>query len=631
MRLVLLLPGEGTADIRVCLIHTNLTSGDVPKFEALSYAWGERDTSDHIYVGQTGDNTLAVTQNLRQALPYLRHRDKRRVLWIDAICVNQQNLKERGLQVERMADIYSLASQVVVWIGPENDITVQAIGLLRSIASKIEVDWVTSKMTPVLEEDIEWADLAKAMPCTQQDVFAIYVLIMRPWFERLWVQQEIRANHNATIMCGLGTLPWFEFRKAMFCFRAKCRYIGDEIRFPGFQDRIDIISFIISEGSYLGLGELIDRSKQCECSDPKDRVYAVLNMLDKHERGAGIKPDYTKTVGQVYKDAVLSILKHANKVNILEYCGMQVQPSGGFNPLQLPSWVPDWSVPNSIVPIYTGYASGNSDAEISFEEDMLRVTGTLVAKINQVLNLTVDNTAELISAIQDFAQKHLPDLVATPYITGGSQLDAYCRALCANHFLGQYVPPQALMPDFQQSRALLLSILNSQQTMQEIFSTILGGHRHFFDHVWQYCTERSIFTTEQGYIGLAPRAANPGDCISVLLGSDLPLVLRSKENNQYQVLGPCYIQGFMTGEALLGPLPDNQSSVIVFNSKRNRYTRAFQDSGTRKLQWNDPRLQSEAVREPAEDEPEWGRQERETLTSEALRKRGVNMEIFELV
>ena len=318
IRLIYLLPAEFTADNRVDIVQKRLEKEDIPKYEALSYAWGESDTPEVIYVGHKGDVTMAVTRSLYQALPYLRYRNRRRVLWIDAICVDQQNLEERGPQVERMGDIYSLADRVIVWLGPEDSTSVHAIHFLRTIASKVEVDWVTSTVKPLSQDDADWVDVDKAHTYSKPEVFAIYALVMRPWFERLWVQQEIHANRNAVLICGSDTLSWQDFRRAFFCFYYRWRFYEDEIILdPAFSARKVLVYRMISEGADSTLGQLIERTQLCKCSDPRDRVYGVLNMLERFERGAEIKSDYTKTVSQVYRDVVTSMLDHTDKITIV--------------------------------------------------------------------------------------------------------------------------------------------------------------------------------------------------------------------------------------------------------------------------------------------------------------------------
>ena len=633
VRLVYLLPAEASANIRVDIVHTRLMKEDVPKYEALSYAWGETDTPEVIYVGQKGDVAMAVTRSLFQALPYLRYRDQRRVLWVDAICVDQQNLKERGLQVERMGDIYSLAERVIVWLGLGDSTSVHAIQFLRTIASKVEVDWITSAMKPLSQDDADWADINKAQYFGEREVVAIHSLVMRPWFERLWVQQEIHAKQNAVLICGSDTLSWQDFRSALFCFFSKRAFSEDDlILYPGFTNRIVLISKMIIGVDYSTLGQLMETTQKCKCSDPRDRVYGVLNMLEPWERNAKIKPDYTKNVSQVYRDAVLSIVNHTNRINILGHCEMQEQPLELSDSLQFPSWVRNWAIPTSTERMFGGHASGYSNAETSYDNDVLRVMGTHVTRIAHVEKIMCDSVPDLVSTIYHFSQKFLPDIMSSSYVSGGSKLDAYCRSLCNNYFDDRYIPAaQAYLPDHQQSREWLSSFLNPQDTDMTMDADVAAGCRVYLAVISLFCIGRSLFITEEGYIGLAPRAAKPGDRVCVLLGADSPFLLHPTGNNQYELVGNCCAYGIMSGEALLGPLPGDYRSVFPFDSKRNCYSRGFHSPERGLIQWNDPRLPFEPVYEPSEGDSEWVKEEQNSLTSEALKKRGVHMEMFELI
>jgi hypothetical protein len=103
IRLLKLLPGEFSSEIYLQLITQPLTETVQLRYDALSYTWGSTQTSALVFVGE---NTLDITQSLAEALPYLRYPDKSRVLWIDAMCINQRDIVERSQQVKRMAMIH---------------------------------------------------------------------------------------------------------------------------------------------------------------------------------------------------------------------------------------------------------------------------------------------------------------------------------------------------------------------------------------------------------------------------------------------------------------------------------------------------------------------------------------------
>jgi hypothetical protein len=101
-----------TARLRGSLFEHALD--DAPPYQALSYCWGSRDPPEHITLGR---KRLRITTNCAAALRRLRYRFKARMLWIDAICIDQASDDEKAMQIPIMGDIYSQASQVVVWLG----------------------------------------------------------------------------------------------------------------------------------------------------------------------------------------------------------------------------------------------------------------------------------------------------------------------------------------------------------------------------------------------------------------------------------------------------------------------------------------------------------------------------------
>lgn len=114
VRVLVMEPGRREQPIRCSLKVVNLASTQYIPYEALSYVWGPPDLAQAI---QVNHSKFAVSTALFQALLHLRHHRKSRAIWIDAICINQADLAERGAQVLLMEHIYSKASRVVVWLG----------------------------------------------------------------------------------------------------------------------------------------------------------------------------------------------------------------------------------------------------------------------------------------------------------------------------------------------------------------------------------------------------------------------------------------------------------------------------------------------------------------------------------
>ena len=111
IRLAVLKPGSRDDPLRINLKHT--TFADKPKYESLSYTWGSATNVKAIEINGV---FIPIRRNLDRALRHFRRKDQERVLWIDAICINQADDAEKSWQVKLMADIYRRAQCVFVWV-----------------------------------------------------------------------------------------------------------------------------------------------------------------------------------------------------------------------------------------------------------------------------------------------------------------------------------------------------------------------------------------------------------------------------------------------------------------------------------------------------------------------------------
>jgi len=131
-------------------------------FEALSYCWGSPEKTNWISIS---DFYLPITASLHSALVRLRDKFFGRVIWADAICINQADNEERGRQVQCMAEIYSKANRVIVWLGEA------AAGDDNAIQAILEAG---EKSSPLARDKLE----------------AVDALLSRPWFRRIWVRRR---------------------------------------------------------------------------------------------------------------------------------------------------------------------------------------------------------------------------------------------------------------------------------------------------------------------------------------------------------------------------------------------------------------------------------------------------------
>lgn len=608
IRLMTLHPGDFTADIKISIQKVSLVPENPPVYEALSYVWGLAKDLVHI---QFGHRTLAITRNLAEALLYLRYRDRPCKLWIDAICVNQWNLQERGHQVTRMADIYRLADRVVVWLGPEKSHSRWGMKILEQLSSKIKIDWGTSEMKPASKEaKTHWSDKKRRLPYTEKQLLAIKEVLDHPWFGRLWIQQELRlANCRAVFMCGSDTISWRSLRKAIHCLYFK-RWLNFWNRsLSEFHEWFEVLYDLTGNTSTFSFLDIMQKTKHCKCLDPRDRVYAILSLLNETEKCMDLEPDYGKTTSQVYQDVALRYIAHGETLDILKYSLFKNKPS------DMPTWVPDWKFTYMIKAFPWSQAGGDSLSKTNYRgAGVLSATGTHSATVLQSLQMSYVSDKTMFEKIRNAAPN---DTLRSSYVGGGSLFAAYCRTICGNRFADTYWPISKDWPRLGQSLDFLFPILQGAKPRQT-----KGFHgteaNRFVDQLNHYLRGKSVIKTREGYIGLAPQEALPGDRVCILLGCDVPLLLRPAQNHRFQVVGQCYVHGLMYGEAFLGPLPEHYQVVIAFEDKA--YHLRFLNNRTREIQKNDPRRGS-----PRNDEPH------PRLTPELIEKRGVKLQTFDLI
>ncbi|SCN68575.1 related to heterokaryon incompatibility protein het-6 [Fusarium fujikuroi] len=184
IRLVHLLPGTDAA-VYCELITISIDAA--PEYEALSYTWGDASIVEMIDMTTQDSETpqqFSVTCNCFSALKRLRYKDKTRVLWIDALAIDQSNVDERNHQVSLMSRIYSQAAGVVVYLGESAD------------DSDLAIEFMMECYDPSPDNS------SLSFPRSEALMDALRNFFLRPWFARVWVIQEAFLSSEKTVYCG---------------------------------------------------------------------------------------------------------------------------------------------------------------------------------------------------------------------------------------------------------------------------------------------------------------------------------------------------------------------------------------------------------------------------------------------
>jgi len=294
---------------------------DLPEFEALSYTWGEPDDDPQFQIWLNGA-LVRIRQNLWYALQRLRfiirgpYTDRARRLWIDALCINQDDIEERNHQVAFMGHIYRHARVVLVWLGneasnakwrgsPSNSLNLDPIRPLSTFgevsrrSDHIYVPFVATLLDSRYQ--FFWDDVA-------------YICTL-PYWQRLWIVQEICLASEVQLLYGNETCSWDDFWSIM----ASMDTTGHNAPQHPLTDKVNRVAHAIIHSSARRLALARGRTKsreasydlwtwvtlctQSECQDPRDKIYGLLSLAnDNHEDE--IEVDYSKSLFEVWEDVL---------------------------------------------------------------------------------------------------------------------------------------------------------------------------------------------------------------------------------------------------------------------------------------------------------------------------------------
>jgi hypothetical protein len=277
-RLLTLHQGFGEDAIKCSLTTVDLETN--PRYNALSYCWGSPDNAKQLFLDE---HVVDVRENLWSALWHLRLPNDNRILWVDALCINQSDISERNHQVGLMSTIYSKAEKVIVWLGPASE------------DSDVGMKWLSR----ILQDKSPTPDESQA----------VFKLCEREYWHRMWVLQEFGLAGDMTVHCGSKCVDWTAF--AEFCTllveNAMSKIFDDfdvSEHYTAVHSVIDYRRYQLPGEFYkMTLLSLLAAFNDRQCVDPRDTVFALLGMAsdcrDLDPQFALIA-DYSQTLFSVY-------------------------------------------------------------------------------------------------------------------------------------------------------------------------------------------------------------------------------------------------------------------------------------------------------------------------------------------
>ena len=309
-----------------------------PQYEAVSYAWGDEEPTVPLDIsGARSAGPIMIRPNVDTMLRYLRLPDQPRCLWIDALCIDQEDTTEQASQVQHMGEVYRQARSVVVWLGPPANAHDRIDHFFDDLAKY--ADGPDGK-----ERKATWSRLQ--------------VLLDRTWFKRRWIIQEAILAKQATMRCGNYSVNFMVFAKNAWLMSQRQPYFKNPV--SGIVRKLwtmyRLRSVLVPDVRSDILSLLVEFST-AQCSNERDRIYALNALTDVQARVS-----YTDSVKKVYMDYAELHLVRCGNLAVLN-CG------GAFRSTDssMPSWVPDWRNLPGYVPLVTNITTPKLDTHRSTE------------------------------------------------------------------------------------------------------------------------------------------------------------------------------------------------------------------------------------------------------------------------
>lgn len=568
--------------VRCQLRHVGL--GGKPAYEAVSYSWGAEAADQEIEVDGCA---LGVTPTLRAALLRFRALGARR-LWIDAVCINQADLVERGAQVRLMRAIYGGCARLLVWLGNGSEETDYAMRLVERY-SRSERDREAVVGALRLGEEHS--------PALVRALSALIQLFSRSWFRRTWVMQEygLTGNSPTVFICGgvsvsdedmtnatmgadslvrLADAPAQRVLHRIASLKSYTELDRDAELLAKAADVkvasdhfLDLVSLRLGYSGGLvnkpetqlefhyQMKHLLETARVKEATEPRDKVFAILGFLDTSEEDRRFKfpvqLDYEISVEDVYSNIVKGLISVTSRLEILRSCSVT------NGPLISRTWTPDWTTPlrydyhkeppNAKETAFD--AARKSDCIAVCAEDLSTLTcrgfvwDIVARKFTFISADDVEFEAPDIAPIQDTCRHIYATMAENPAYDSEEGIKlALWRSLtvCSEPSDWTHIAIDDLLGNAHDNREGICRD-DENQIVKQVAGRVLSIASALEDHF--------IVATNRGYIGQTFRNVQAGDIVCILLGCSMPMVLRPIDNH-FELIGDIYLDGIMYGEAM---------------------------------------------------------------------------------
>ena len=573
---VLHLAPVSMGDLLDCTLSVT-SPAEEPRYETLSYVWGPSTQARKMLCNGVEIN---VTDNLYAALGRMRKATRKRTLWVAAVCINQEDVIEKNHQVHMMRNVYRNARKVLIWLGEERDDTTQAWTFFDVLETSFKSGF--ERYEPDLNDASKWLGpglnpLGKGLPPREAPVWrAIEALLKSPWFSRIWTFQEIIVAANAVVHCGSHMMPWERFIKLIkwihVCGHSESINYLDNKALIAWDAQMLYHNKGASQSRLRGLSTALLRTRNRDATDSRDKIYALFGLLPEGSGvlGQELYPDYSLSS----RDAYIAIAKWCliMEQDLMILSAARPRREG----TDLPSWVPDWECKDFYALLVGQRSDGFRSFQASGTSRPFSKTGPAdsinTLHLRGAIVCTVAEMSDPVDILSNIGHgKWIP--TASHYVDMAKQLGlpekiigqpaglAYGQTLAAGLSMGFSEHDDGRLCAGARENNWRANLAWKKQgypqppPLEVLYETGL--------HTMKMIRGRKFFTSgKHGLIGLCPDTARVGDVVCILLGGEVPYVLRTfggkiaknadddliVVGRHFELVGEAYVHGIMDGE-----------------------------------------------------------------------------------
>ena len=534
----------------------------------------------------------------------MRLQNADRALWIDALCINQDDTTERGHQVGVMHKIYSNNQENLVWLGDDDGTTACVWELIDTILQNAREETDDFKcLRQTLRDSDGGLRVSSHGIDLRQNHEPLLSLYSRPWFQRLWVSSflgsdsctsPLKMNPGYTRSCIVSHqhMLLFSLRKAPRRYTEGCRVVILQSRLFALQSRrctrhMESRRFVrfrrpgfwplaTSSLRLVTFQQLIFNLGDLETSDPKDSVYGLLGLYQDLKQTETLPellyPNYEKSVEEILRDATRIAMLESRSLSLFH--NLNLRGFGRAAMPSLPSWTPYWQQSFDRKHHPSGL-EGFFKADDKVALSLSTIDGTQVSDLLSVIGFTADTvrvassaltyesahcvqtTIRHINEVESMIKRHIGFIDVTSL---GECLIAGKNS-CGQRATEEDCLGFTLWHEYSKERGEYPRPLRKFAALpQKLPDETWKASR--YDAAFHYSSRnRRFFVTNTGMMGLGSQIVKSNDVVAILYGCRWPVILRPR-GERYEVIGVCYVQGIMFGEAVREHKADGKEDQV---------------------------------------------------------------------